>query len=244
MKPGMWIRMREWLGSVAQDARFALRMLLRRPLFSLVVIGVLGVGIGLNAAMFSIVDAVLLRPLPYRDARQLTIVWQSSPEHRATGEWFNSYRDFEEWSRLSRSFQKLAAFSWATGGQTVEWQGRRRDVLAIPVSAHFFSVLGVAAEYGRTFQASDAAGGCAIVLSYGYWRDELGGDRALLGKALRLGQSACAVVGVMPKSFSFYPRETQMWTVITPDSDFVRQPWKTPAGVMGRLKSWMTPPIA
>src|SRR5690349_15154633 len=111
MQPNLEMRTREWLGSVLQDVRFAFRMLLRRPLFSLVVIAVLGVGIGLNAAMFSIVDAVLLRPLPYRDARHLTIVWQSTPEHRATGEWFNNYRDFEEWSRRSRSFQQLAAFS-------------------------------------------------------------------------------------------------------------------------------------
>ena len=92
----------DWWESVAQDLRFGVRMLLRRPVFSLVVISVLASGIGLNAAMFSIVEAVILRPLPYRDAKQLTIVWQSSPEHRATGEWFDTYRDFQEWRKRSR----------------------------------------------------------------------------------------------------------------------------------------------
>ena len=225
-----------WWESVAQDLRFGVRMLLRRPVFSLVVISVLALGIGLNAAMFSIVEAVILRPLPYRDAKQLTIVWQSSPEHRATGEWFDTYRDFQEWQRRSRSFASLAALSWATGSQTAEWHGKRQRVLAIPVSDGFFSMLGVQAQYGRVFEPRDAAGGCAVVVSYAYWRDQLGADKAAPGRTLTLDQRACHVVGVMPERFSFYPRETSLWTVITPDSDFVRQPWKTPTGVFGRLR--------
>ena len=225
-----------WAESVVQDVRFGIRMLLRRPVFSLVVVAVLALGIGLNAAMFSIVEAVILRPLPYRDAKQLTIVWQSSPEHRATGEWFDTYRDFEEWQRRSRSFATLAALSWATGGKTAEWRGKRQSVLAIPVSAGFFSMLGVQAQYGRVFEARDAAGGCAVVLSYAYWRDQMGADKQLPGSTLTLDQRACQVVGVMPERFSFYPRETNLWTVITADSDFVRQPWNSPTGVFGRLR--------
>ena len=102
----------DWGESVAQDLRFGVRMLSRRPVFSLVVISVLALGIGLNAAMFSIVEAVILRPLPYRDAKQLTIVWQSSPEHRATGEWFDTYRDFQEWQRRSRSGTASGSGYW------------------------------------------------------------------------------------------------------------------------------------
>ena len=226
----------DWWESVAQDLRFGVRMLLRRPVFSLVVISVLALGIGLNAAMFSIVEAVILRPHPYRDAKQLTIVWQSSPEHRATGEWFDTYRDFQEWQRRSRSFESLAALSWAIGSQTAEWHGKRQRVLAIPVSDGFFSMLEVQAQYGRVFEPRDAAGGCAVVVSYAYWRDQLGADKAAPGQALTLDERACLVVGVMPERFSFYPRETSLWSVITPDSDFVRQPWRTPVGVFGRLR--------
>jgi putative ABC transport system permease protein len=225
-----------WAESIAQDTRFGIRMLLRRPLFSLVVISVLALGIGLNAAMFSIVEAVILRPLPYRDAKQLTIVWQSSPEHRATGEWFDTYRDFQEWQRRSRSFESLAALSWASGSKTAEWHGRRQRVLPIPVSANFFSMLGAQAQHGRVFEARDAAGGCAVVLSYAYWRDQLGADKMVPGQTLTLDQRACQVVGVMPERFSFYPRETSLWMVITPDSDFVRQPWNNATGVFGRLR--------
>jgi predicted permease len=224
------------LESVMQDVRFGMRMLLRKPVFSLVVVSVLAMGIGLNAAMFSIVEAVILRPLLYRDAKQLTILWQSSPQHRATGEWFDTYRDFEEWQRRSKSFTTLAALSWATGGETVEWRGKRQSVLAIPVSAGFFSMLGVQAQYGRVFEPRDAKGGCAVVLSYGYWRDQLGGDKQIPGSTLTMGKRACQVVGVMPESFSFYPVATSLWTVITPDSDFVRNPWRSPTGVLGRLR--------
>lgn len=226
-----------WLSSFLQDVRFGLRMLLRRPAFATVVILVLALGIGLNAAMFSIVEAVLLRPLPYRDAKQLTILWQSSTEHRATGEWFNTYRDFEEWRRRSKSFSTLAALSWATGGgKTAEWRGKRQSVVAIPVSAGFFSLLGVQARYGRVFEPRDGEGGCAVVLSHPYWRDQLGGDKQIVGTTLTLDQRACQVVGVMPEQFSFYPRETSLWTVITPDSGFVRDPWRSPTAVFGRLR--------
>jgi putative ABC transport system permease protein len=221
--------------SVAQDLRFGTRMLLRRPVLALVIITLLALGIGLNAAMFSIVEAVILRPLPYSDAKQLTIVWQSSAEHRATGEWFDSYREFEEWQRRSRSFASLAALSWASGPTIAEWRGKRQKVLAIPVSSNFFSMLGVRAQYGRVFEPRDA-GSCAVVVSYPYWRDQLGAEKQAPGQNLMLDQQACMVVGVMPERFSFYPRETSLWTVITPQSEFVQQPWKSPTAVLGRLR--------
>jgi predicted permease len=224
-----------WVESVAPDLRFGIRMLLRRPVFASVVIAVLGLGIGLNAAMFSIVEAVILRPLPYRDAKQLTIVWQSSAEHRATGEWFDSYRDFEEWQRRSRSFESLAALSWASGPKIAEWRGKRQKVVAIPVSSNFFSMLGVQAQYGRVFEPRDA-GSCAVVVSYAYWRDELGAEKNVPGQNLTLDQQSCLVAGVMPERFSFYPREASLWTVITPQSEFVQLPWKSPTAVLGRLR--------
>ena len=242
---GNRLRMRElsveswgwgWAESLAQDLRFGVRMLLRKPVFSLVVIAVLALGIGLNAALFSMVEAVLLRPLPYRDPGRLTIVWQSSPQHRATGEWFNTYRHFEEWQRRSQSFTTLAALSWATKSQTAEWRGRRQSVLAIPVSAEFFSMLGVQAQYGRVFQPRDATSGCAVVLAHAYWQEKLGADPRIAGQPLIVNGTACQVVGVMPEQFSFYPLQTNLWTVITPDSPFVREPWSSPTGVLGRLR--------
>ena len=225
-----------WLEGLAQDLRFGIRMLLRKPLFSLVVTAVLALGIGLNAAMFAIVQAVILRPLPYRDPAQLTVIWQSSPEHKATGEWFNTYRDFEEWQKRSKSFAQLAALTWATDGYTVRRSGRLQNALVIPVSANFFSMLGVEAQYGRVFEARDRDSGCAVIASYAYWRDHLGADGHLADIGLTLDDRPCQVVGIMPERFSFYPRATQMWMVMTQDSEFVQKPWEHATGVFGRLR--------
>jgi hypothetical protein len=81
-------------------------------------------GIGANTAIFSIVDAVLLRPLPYKNADRLVVVWQTDAAHRGVGAWFDPYREFEEWQRGSRSFEKLAAMSWAATGKTLLWRGK------------------------------------------------------------------------------------------------------------------------
>lgn len=222
--------------SLLQDVRFAIRMLIRRPAFALITILILALGIGANSAMFSIVSAVLLKPLPYKDSNRLVVVWQSSDQHRSTGEWFDTYREFEIWQQYSHSFEQLAALSWATGSQSFSWRGRARSALAIPTSADFFSMLGVAAEQGRTFAPSDVGRGCAVVLSHAFWQNELGAPADLVGKSATIDQKACQVVGVMPGSFSFYPTQSALWTLITPDSAYSKDPWKSGTGVFGRLK--------
>ena len=224
------------LESLLQDARFGWRILARRPGFSLVVIVVLALGIGANTAMFSIINAVLLRPLPYRDSDRLALVWQSTNQHRTTGEWFNTYREFEEWQGHSRSFEKLAALSWAVGSKSLMWHGKRQQVLAIPASVDFFSMLGVGAVVGRTFEQSDLSAGCTIVLSHAFWQDDLGSPTGLVGESIRLDQTECRVVGIMPGGFSFYPTQTALWTLMIPDSDFAKDPWRSVTGVFGRLR--------
>jgi putative ABC transport system permease protein len=224
------------LNSLIQDARFAFRVLFRRPAFTTVVVVVLALGIGANTAMFSIVDSVLLRPLPYRDSDRLVLIWQSSKEHRATGEWFNTYREFEEWQRNSRSFDKLAALTWAVGEKTLAWRGSRQSVLVIPASLGFFSMLGVNPAIGRTFEQPDLNEACTVVLSHSFWQNELGAPADLIGKSIPLDQNECRVVGIMPKDFSFYPAQTALWTLITPSSEFAKDPWGSVTGVFGRLK--------
>lgn len=224
------------LESLIQDARFGLRVLFRRPAFTSVVVIVLALGIGANTAIFSIVDAVLLRPLPYRDSDRLVLVWQSSNEHRATGEWFNTYREFEEWQRNSRSFEKLAALTWAVSEKTLAWRGKAQNVLAIPASVDFLSMLGVNAAIGRTFEQPDLNEGCTAVLSHAFWLNELGAPADLVGRSIPLDQKECRIVGIMPKDFSFYPTQTALWTLITPNSEFANDPWRSVTGVFGRLK--------
>ena len=222
--------------SLIQDVRFGLRLLFRRPAFTIVIVVVLALGIGANTAMFSIVDAVLLRPLPYRDSDRLVLVWQSSKEHRTTGEWFNTYREFEEWQRNSRSFEKLAALTWAVSEKTMLWSGKTHSVLAIPASVNFFSMLGVNATLGRTFEQTDLNEACTAVLSHAFWQNELGAPADVVGTSIPLDQKECRVVGIMPKDFSFYPTQAALWTLITPTSEFAKDPWGSMTGVFGRLK--------
>src|SRR5256886_10158049 len=108
-----------WIQDFIQDLRYGLRIMRKSPGFTTVAALTLAIGIGANTAIFSVVDAVLLRPLPYKNPSRLTIVWQTDAAHRASGAWFDTYREFEEWAQHSKSFERLAALSWARVPPTV-----------------------------------------------------------------------------------------------------------------------------
>lgn len=222
------------------DLKYSLRQLRKSPGFTATAVLTLALGIGANAAVFSIVDAILLRPLPYGRPDRLVVVWQTNAAHRSTGAWFDTYREFDEWQRTSRSFEQLAALSWATGGKTMLLHGKPVDVLAIPASANFFVMLGAAAQTGRTFASGDLRNQCTLVLSHTFWQTKLGAPQDISGQRLSIDQLPCVVVGVMPKEFSFYPTQTDAWMLITPESEFVKKPWEHMTGVFGRLKPGVT----
>lgn len=232
------------LESIWADIRFAVRQLRKSPGFALTVVITLTLGIGANTAIFSAVDAVLLRPLPYRHADRLVVVWQTDAAHRATGAWFDSYREFEEWQRGSRSFEHLAALSWAVSGKTVRWHGKPLGLLAIPASVNFFQMLGVDAQLGRTFSDSDLKSSCTLVLAHSFWQDNLGAPTDIVGSNVSVDHDACTVIGVMPKGFSFYPVATNAWQLITPTGDYARAPWKSVVGVFGLLRPGVSPAAA
>jgi putative ABC transport system permease protein len=225
-----------WLEDLIQDLRYGLRQLRRNPGFTAVAVITLALGIGANTAIFSIVDAVLLRPLPYKHASRLAVIFLSDAQHRKSGEIFDHYREFQEWKRHSQTFEKLAVATWGQGGGTWSWRGVKRDVLAIPASVDFFSLLGVRAAQGRTFETEDLNNPCTVVLAHGFWQVTLGGGSDWIGKTLTLNGIACTVVGIMPKNFSFYPKQTQLWTLITPQSAFAKHPWDSNVAVFGLLK--------
>lgn len=223
-----------------RDVQYAFRKLRKMPAFAITVILTLALGIGANTAVFSIVDAVLLRPLPYKNANRLVVVWQTDTAHRGTGAWFDPYREFEEWQSGSRSFEKLAAMSWATAGKTLLWHGKPISLLALPASTDFFSMLGAEAEIGRTFGEIDLKNACTLVLAYPYWQEKLGAPNDVVGQSLTVDHASCVVVGVMPKGFAFYPKEANAWSLITPASTFARKPWESMTGVFGLLRSGTT----
>jgi putative ABC transport system permease protein len=224
------------LETLTQDARYGWRQLKRSPGFTAVAVVTLALGIGANTAIFSIVNAVLLRPLPYQDSDRLVAVWSTDIKH-AGSKLFSSYRDFEEWQAHNQSFEQLEACTWATTGRTLTWHGGSLNVLAIPATQGFFSLLGARAAQGRTFAPEDLQAGCTVVLAHDLWQNHLGGPSDIVGKSLVLDGMSCNVAGVMPPGFDFYPKQTGMWTLITPQSDLVRHPIDNPVGVFGRLKT-------
>ncbi len=228
------------LDSVLRDIHYACRKLRKSPGFAVTVIATLALGIGANTAIFSIVDAVLLRPLPYKNPDRLVVVWQTDAAHRGVGAWFDPYREFEEWQRGSRSFEKLAAMSWATTGATMIWRGKPVGLLALPASTNFFSMLGAEAQIGRTFRQADLNNPCTLVLAYPFWQQKLGAPKDIAGRTLTVGPLPCVVAGVMPKQFTFYPKEANAWSLITPTSAFVQKPWDSMTGVFGLLKPGVT----
>jgi predicted permease len=234
------------LENLWRDLRYAARQLRKAPGFALTAIVTLALGIGANTAIFSIVEAVLLRPLPYQHPERLVVVWQAEAEHRTTGAYFNSYREIETWQQNSHSFEKMAALSWAgdTHSAPVLFHGKPLNALILPAGVDFFATLGVSAQMGRTFSQADLGNSCTLVLSHAFWQEKLGEPRDIGDQSLHLGSAACRVVGVMPKNFSFYPRQTDAWTLITPESDFVKKPWTTMAGAFGLLKPGITRAVA
>jgi predicted permease len=227
------------LEDLVQDIRFALRMLARRPGLAAIVILTLALGIGANTAMFSIIHAVVLRPLPYKNANRLVAVWASRPGQEQNSKIFAPYRSFQEWQRYCQSFEQLEAWAFHSH-QTLHWQGIAQRVLSIQATSGFFSLLGIDAAQGRTFDTSDPKTGCSVVLSQVFWENRLGGSLNVIGSSLRLDDQACTVIGIMPKTFEFYPRQADLWTLITPNSAFGRQPLHHSIGVFGRLKPGVT----
>jgi putative ABC transport system permease protein len=186
-----------WLENLHQDVGYALRQMRSAPKLAVTVVLTLALGIGANTAVFSIVERVLLRPLPYQHPERLVVVWQADTAHRATGAYFNTYREFEAWRQNSRSFEHLAAITWATGPKAILWHDKPIDLLAIPATVDFFSVLGEVGWMGRTFAQSDIRNSCTLVLSHQFWRQKLGAPPNIIGQSLILGHTSCQVVGVM-----------------------------------------------
>jgi len=222
-----------------QDVLFGFRLLLKNPGFTSTAVLTLAVAIGANTSVFSIVDAVLLRALPYKNADRLVAVWSSEIGQPGT-KIFASYSDFEKFKAHSHSFEGLAALSWARAGQILTWSGSPHEVLAIPASAEFFPLLGASAERGRVFGPEDLQNGCTVVLAHSFWQTELGAPDPIVGSVLTLNGKPCTVAGVMPRGFEFYPKLTSLWTLITPDSQFSKEPVNSAVGIFGRLRPGIT----
>jgi predicted permease len=215
----LWMQTYRWEDAMIQDLRYGIRMLLKRPGFSAVVIAVLGLGIGATTAIFSVVNGVLLRPLPYPDPARLMMVFPTSERgsnsiNTVTGP------DYVEWSSQCQTCARLAAHTGAQPGNLTG--GAEPDRVRIArVTGSLFATLGVQPMLGRTFlpdetgrlmfnSDSRATSNTAVILSYGLWQQRFGADPAIIGRTVRVEGDSCAVIGVMPDGFSF-PDEADAW---------------------------------
>ena len=221
--------------TILQDLAYGARILKKSPAFTAVIVFTLALGIGANTAIFSIVQAVLLRPLPYRDPSRLVLTFDA-PVHDQESKIFVPYRHFLEWKSKSHSYADMAAETWARGARFMLGRGAPQSILAIPVSVDFFSVLGVPPEIGRTFTRDDLSQGCTVVLAHSFWQSHIGGQAGMVGQRLTLEDSSCTVIGIMPPGFVFFPVPSEMWTLITPASELDRNPDRNGVAVIGRLK--------
>jgi putative ABC transport system permease protein len=181
-------------------------------------VATLALGIGANTAVFSIIEGVLLRPLPYRNPDRLIVVLDTSTREKQLAKIFASYADFEEFLKHARTLERLGATSWAgRPGAILTGRGQAKSYMTLPVTADFFGTLGVPAQRGRTFTPDDLGGGCSVVLTDKFWRVALASDSKIVGQSLSLDDRACRVLGVMPPGFGFYPPETQIWTLLLPN---------------------------
>src|SRR6266540_2367788 len=189
------------IANLWQDLRFGARMLLKQPGFTLIAVLTLALGIGANTAIFSIVNAVLLRPFPYKEPEHLVIL----RERVSVGSGFSpSYPNFVDWRAQNTVFDAMASlranesFNFAGAGEPERLQGRI-------VSAEFFSTLGIRPMLGRDFLAEEDRPGAtpAAILSYGFWRRRFGEDPSVIGKQLTLNNQSFTVVGVTPSNFQF-----------------------------------------
>jgi len=200
------------LNTLLQDIKFALRMLRKSPGFTAVAVLTLALGIGANTAIFTVADALLLRPLPYANPQQLMMVYETSITNRGEESVF-SYPYFARLRDQEHSFSGISAF--ASDDFDMTGRGEPRQISAGRVSWNFFDVLGVRPLLGRNFFASEGQRGSnrVLMLSHQFWISEFGGARNVIGQSLMLNSLGYTIVGVLPANFAFTPlgNDTQIW---------------------------------
>ena len=224
------------------DIRFALRMWRRRPVLAVAAILTLALGIGANTAIFSVVNTVLLRPLPYKDADRLVMV-RSYNRSRGFNADLVSPLDFADWRSQNHVFERMAASTDAMYTLTGVWEPV--PIIAYQFSADYFPVLGVAPLLGRTFLPEEEQAGKdhVVVLSHSLWQRRFGGDRGLVGKTVTLNGTSYTVIGIMPPGVQ-YPGNTELWTPLTALPEAANDRAYRYLRVIARLKPGVTIPAA
>ena len=228
----------EWrsvlIEDLLMDVRYGWRMLRKSPGFALVAVLTLALGIGANTAIFSVVESVLLRPLPFQDSERLFSIWSvQKGQADRTGA---SMPEFADYKDQSHSFEYMANM---LSGWTYTWtgQGEPRNVNCTGISYDFFPMLGVTPYLGRLYRPEEYhVDGVQVVISHRFWKEQLGSDPHVIGRVLNLDGTAQTVIGVMPSVPDLFP-ETDVWAKDVPDFQWMRMRGNKFLNLVGRLKS-------
>lgn len=233
------VHISELLESVVFNLKAAVRFLRKSPSFSIVVILTLGLGIGANSAVFSAIDAIILRALPFANGNRLVALYQHDYKGRDANTFVAPAR-LEDWNRLNSTFQAISGYYFddlsETSGSLPE------KVTECLVAPRFLEVMGVAPALGREFtpQEEHWGGPNAALISHAYWQRRFHGDAGAVGQKLHIDGYSYSIVGVMPATFQFPKNEVDLWTPSAPDAPFAQRRDETWFTVIGRMKPGVT----
>jgi predicted permease len=226
-----------------KDIRYGVRGLIKRPGFTVIALVTLALGIGANTAIFSVVNAVLLRPLQFKDPEQLVIVWEDAsfagfPRNTPAP------ANYIDWKNQNQSFTDMAATAEVSFNLTGDGEPER--VTAFAVTANFFPLFGVQPLLGRSFLPEEDRPGASkvVMLSYSLWQSRYGGDRQILNRDIQLNGEKHSVVGVMPASFQFLESEVRLWVPIALDQEDMANRGGHYLNVVARMKPGVELPQA
>lgn len=237
------------MNTLLQDVRYGVRMLLKHPGVSIVAVITLALGIGANTAIFSVVNAVLLRPLTYHDPDRLVSLWENVPNH---GRWRASPANFHDWKKQNTLFEDISAYGGSSMSITGDG-GEPEQLVGTRVSSGYFAVVGVEPMLGRSFAAEEYEVGKdkVVILAHSLWKRRYGGDHNILNRTITLDGSGYTVVGVMPPGLypmrptttgriDFNDPDEHYWTPMSFDPNWARVRSAHVLGVVGRLKPGVT----
>ncbi|MBI4663247.1 MAG: ABC transporter permease [Verrucomicrobia bacterium] len=222
------------------DLKFAFRQLLKNPGFTAVAVLTLALGIGANTAIFSVVDAVLIRPLPYAEADRLVMIWDDDMRRTGSRKFFSTPAEWSEWRRHNTVFTDIAATD--PGQVTLSGDGDPEELPGRRVTGNFWTVLGAKALLGRvSTEEEDTRAVRVAVISYGLWQRRFGGSGDVLGRKIILNDTPYEVIGVMPREFYFMPaRDIDVWVPTSWSTEHMTRWWWHDVHCVARLKPGVT----
>jgi putative ABC transport system permease protein len=227
------------MDSLLQDIRYGLRTLFKKPGFTAIAVLTLAMGIGANGMMFSSIDALILRPLPFLDVERMVAIWETKPQQSITRKYISpaDYRDFKSQNQV---FDEVASYQFLSVNLT--GSGEPELIRGFMVTPGFFKVVGVKAAAGRTFLPEEEEPGRdqVVILSYGLWQRRFGADPNILGSKITLDGKGYTVVGIMPSDFNFPQGGSELWTPLAMTTAQLSQRSGISLNVLGRLKPDVT----